>query len=1369
MSTSKPPAKPGKGPAKPFLGDEDLSEIDAWVETFDALHMGPDPVASQPPGLDETELVSPSALDHLSDHLSDLSSEEPPPGEPGEIAARALDAAVDEAGPPAELEARPAEDEAPDIEAASPQPAFEHRPPSVTVIDDYAPDPNEADFSEVSAVHAPMPPAPAAASAVPPLPRFPMPAIAGRMPRLHDDDFGDSFDEDDDEVFTSASRPTAAAPSDGAQDEDDLAPPPPPEPRRGPAIVRRTPPPVQVEPREHPPGEAESMFSEQTRVADFTELERRLFSSRDSQPSMQPPVDEDDYADIEVSDDRSESASAPPPPEPQVTSRRTAHVLRRGDTGSRPAPRPPPGAPPIVQRDLDDGFASARPPSPPSSEEDFSDVAAAVGADDDDLSLPELPPRRMMSPVSERSAVVPEIAIEPRPRATLDEALAGLPENEPHPFEDPHEFDEPNAFDPHEFDEPDDFEQGAIDESHAYDGLRPFGERRGFGDPNAFEDRRVFEHGAFEDHGFGEARPFADPNEFDDPDDFRPVKPLPPIEQAVPSLTERARPSRTTPPPIRHDQLSGSETVRGILVAPTADNPNMLRPPALNDLYPRGRTPSSVPPVGGRPAAGAGSPMPGLTPMPGLHAVPGLTPMPDRTPTPPPQPLPGLSPMPGLHQLPPLTPAPQSVQGAQPAVSNRTILEFGPSPALPTHPARSARLATPLPIDPDAPAEIEPTLDLDAIGRDWPEQVEPLPTATLDEACAQSLLVYEREIASLDDSAGSAALRIEAGRLCERLTDFERARGHYDAALMADPRATPALRGLRRLARTSGDLAEAIRHLDAEISVAGALERRPLAHYRVDLMMASNEQDLARVAAGELLDQAPSDVRALLAQLELAFLDGRADEFGVALEQLAQAVTDSELRAALQSARGALAAHHNDTGAAASWFAAAAESDPTALAALLGAIRQATGANQSEAAARALIELARQVEASDPITAAAAAVRAQQWAEGELGQTAAMIAASAAPSDPLVARLAADQLDPTGDPIAGANAFIHWAHNAGSNAERAYAAARAAELDPSRGAELWASAIALDPGDDYAAAQLRTAHVASDATQAAIDVDLAIADDTARDRARLRAAYGMIAQGQLDYAIDVLQQGRAARPGSVAISEALGEALAAAGKWTERAKLFAELADDPGDHLDREVAQLRSALAWEEAVGAVSSPDESGDAALDEATRAVVLSTTAAAFDAWERVLDRGSSPSAHAAALVLASRLGDSGLIGEALVRAQNAERLPLAAASLALRRARLVATEDPHRHDTILRDLAPGFDDPRRTIGLVVGAGRRKELGDAATALEERANLIDGKGSDSEVASLRLRAAQLALDAGEAAKATTLLHKVEQALPQL
>jgi tetratricopeptide (TPR) repeat protein len=130
--------------------------------------------------------------------------------------------------------------------------------------------------------------------------------------------------------------------------------------------------------------------------------------------------------------------------------------------------------------------------------------------------------------------------------------------------------------------------------------------------------------------------------------------------------------------------------------------------------------------------------------------------------------------------------------------------------------------------------DIEPVIDLDAVGADsqWPEQQQPLTSSALDEDSAALLLVYEREIVTVDEPTAAAALRIEAGRLCERLGELDRARAHYDAALLADPRATAALRGLRRIARGSGDLAEATRHLDAEIAVAGALERRPLAMSR---------------------------------------------------------------------------------------------------------------------------------------------------------------------------------------------------------------------------------------------------------------------------------------------------------------------------------------------------------------------------------------------------------------------------------------------------------------------------------------------------------------------------------------------------------
>ena len=656
--------------------------------------------------------------------------------------------------------------------------------------------------------------------------------------------------------------------------------------------------------------------------------------------------------------------------------------------------------------------------------------------------------------------------------------------------------------------------------------------------------------------------------------------------------------------------------------------------------------------------------------------------------------------------------------------------------------------------------EVAPVIDLEAIGASsqWPEQLPPLATSALDEDAAASLLVYEREIPTVDDPESLAALRVEAGRLCERLGDPDRARAHYDAALLADPRATAALRGLRRLARAQGDLVEATRHLDAEIAVAGALERRPLAHYRVDMLMASGEHDLARVAVGELLDSAPSDSRALLAQLELAFLDGRGDEFGSALEQLSHAVTDNQLRAAAQHARAILAANEGDTAGAVTWSGAATESDPGSLGARFGAIRAAAATRDGAVAARAMVDLAGTLVESDPHTAAALALRAQFWTAGDTAATAAQLAIATMTGDPLVARVAAETALGTGDVVQTASAMTAWANSAAPVAERAYAAARAAELDPGRGAELWHLGLQLDPDDDYGAAQLRTAYVAAEQTQLAIEVDVAAAAaDAERDRARLRAAFGMVAQGDLDEAIRVLEQGGSNGSTSVAITEALAEAFAAAGRWTDRAELLAKLAAEPCDQLDRDVAQLRSALAWEEAVGAAST--------LDDPDHDDIQRCTAAALGAWEKVSEQanGTSPMAHAASIVLATRLGDREVTGEILARAQAAERSPWAAASLALRRARLV-DDDPQRVDQILNDAAPRVDDPRRAVALMLAAARRKDTADIATALEERASALDNR---HEAAALRLRAAQLFLDAGDAVRATGLLRSVDNALP--
>jgi tetratricopeptide (TPR) repeat protein len=1180
VSTGKPP----KG-GKPFLADDDLlAELDAWDATFDALHTEEPPKeAAKPP----MEWPAPSPADPTT--LTQLP--------PSTVDASATLAYVD-----AELDAQMTLDAALDDTNEPTMDRSYANAPSATFADTFDGEPDapadETDFSGAGVSGTPAA----------------LGEMLGRpstLPPIDDDSLDDPETridlespqravtrlpeplEEEEEVFTSASRPNRAPPPPPEDNdfEDTLAPPPTPEaPRRTPAIVRRTAaasiPAINL-PREEKltpeRGVDVSAFAEETRIQDVGEMESRRRASK----TLPPPIEEDEY-ELEIGGGGDDDAAPVPSIEIDPVSRptRTAHVVRRADTPTRPPPTVPQpiaiGDDDEVSMELDaeepDDAAFAPPPIEPADEDDFSDVAAAVGASDDLLDAP----RPVITPRPQQASGItplPPHDIGPR-RDELDDALSHLD----------------------------------LDDSER--------------DPTPL--------------------------------------PVPQVDDFDPPAPQRSS-----------------------------------RPPALVDLYPRVKTPTSVPPLGPPPDAPTRAP----------SALPVFD---------------------------------------DPGGEAQTVVA-----------ARAIRLQTSIPVEVEAP-DPEPEIDLEGTVRGWPEQVAPLASSALDEAAAQSLLVFERELATLDESAATASLRIEAGRLCERLTDADRARAHYDAALLADPRATAALRGLRRLARASGDLNEAVRHLDAEIAVAGALERRPLGHYRIDLLMATGDQDLARVAVGEILDNAPSDVRALLAHLELAFLDGRADEFGTALEQLAHAVTDPELRAAVQSARGALAAHHNDTNAAATYFAAAAESDPSSLSARIGAVRHAAAQADGEKAARALVDLARQVEPVDPITAAAAAIRAQQWIAGEVALSAAAVATASAPADPLVARLAAET-SLGGDPTVASAAFAHWSTTSASTAERAYAAARAAELDPGRGAELWSAALELDPGDDYAAAQLRTAHVAIDATGEAIAVDLVVASDPERERARLRAAYGLIAQGQLESAIEILEQGRAARPGSLALAEALGEALAAASRWTDRAKLYADLAAEPGEQLDREVAQLRSALAWEEAVGAAAVVEAPPDAPNVELQK-----STLAALEAWGRVLEAGNAPEAHAAAIVLASRLGDRDVMTEVLTRAQATERSPWAAASLGLRRARLHG-DDTGRVESLLREVAVGLDDPRKTVAIMMNAARQKELGDAGQALEERANALDGKAHAHEIAALRLRAAQIALDANDAPRATALLARVEAALPQV
>ncbi len=1318
MSPPKDPKapKPAAG-GKPFLGDEDLgNELDAWDSMFDDLHSGPEvtqvaadePVMAWPAPSPESQRsrgnrAATYAPEHAPEPTPDLTIDEAvfeaPVDLPGDLDDQLT---LDRAG---------ADETRLDMPMAPARADRVTTQPAIFTSETADGDPLETDFSEIGASSPP--------SA--------LGDFLGARPRPstrdgYEEDVVDpptglvdaSVPVEEDDVYTSASRPNRAPTGEEDADEFSLDQPIPPPPlavvkrapvtpaRTGPAIIRRATPIATPLGNFGPisqPGQDDSPFgNETTRIADIGEVESQQLQSRADARSKAPtapppfstpmaevaPIDEDDYADIEIGaadsgeaepDEPPTSAPSSPPTSP-FARRTVAHVVRRPEKSTKvPLIQAKRESEPVIEvtggSDGSDGSDSQGNDGPvePAGEDDFSDVAAAVGANGE-VSLEEPGARRTTETPPMGQSVVHEVGPAFRDSTPgLDAALDDIDDidggatrmmTSEQLLAEAGESNDANDADASDANDANDANDGSGDSAG---GATRLDVPRG---PRMLQTEPQFDPDA--DLDFGEEAPGPEgPDGSDDPSDE----------------------------PIHVESVDPTRTLYGLGVSSVGVTPERSskpsRPPAITDVL---RGPSDFETID-RGASGASA-------------------------------------------------------ASASAPSGR----------------RHPRLQTPLPIA-DEVAEPEPSLDLEAI--QLPEQLQPLPSTQLDEDAAVQLVIYERELATVDDSAASAALRIEAGRLCERLGEIDRARAHYDAALLADPRATAALRGLRRLARSSGDLIEATRHIDAELAVASSLERRPLAHYRIDLLLASGEQDLARVAAGEILDSAPSDVRALLAQLELAFLDGRAEEFGAALEQLAHAVTDAELRAAVQSARGVLAAHQNDSAGAATWFAAAAESDPSSLGARIGAIRQAVGRSDGAAAASVLLDLARQVEVSDPVTAAALAIRAQQWTTGPVAEAAATLGANAMISEPLVLRVAAETAAAGADPIVAGAAFAAWAQSPAATAsERSYASARAAELDPARGAVLWKAALEHDPGDDYAGQQLRTAHVAADATQLAIDVDLAVAADGERERARLRAAFGLIGQNQLEGAIELLQKSHVDRPDSLALTEALAEALAAAGRWGARATLLAELAAEPGERLDRDVAQLRSALAWEEAVGASTASDPPASA--EEIQR-----TTAAALEAWERVLEgaRGNSPAAHAAAIVLAQRLGDRDVISEVLQRAQQAEQAPWAAASLGLRRARALLAHDvldpiaaSNTADAILRDAGPSLDDPRRTAWLLLAAGRRKELGDAAAALEERATRL---GTTPEAGALRLRAAQLALDGNDASRATSLLAQVEQQFPNV
>ncbi|MGE5186669.1 MAG: hypothetical protein ACM31C_31660, partial [Acidobacteriota bacterium] len=659
-----------KKPPRPFLDEGELvSELDAWDATFDALHVPEEPAESAAP------LPAEPVMDWPAPSPEAERSAKARVPEPA-LTAPELSHTLDD------LDAQMTLDNAIENE-----PAPSASSPAWEIAE------NETDFSDVGTEGEP-----AALAEM-------LGSSSGSLPRVDSEpetellEIESSFDDDDDGVYTSASRPGFVSPPIGrALTDDPLAPPPKPAPavRRTAAIIRRTPESIPV-PRVTPsagyPITGDSSFGpEVTKIADPGEIEARALQSRghdrSKAPTAPPPLSftpsfepepaepEPDEYEIEIGAESAEpSASESVSPVPVAPRRTVAHVVRRTEAFKVPAVAPErPASEPKIEVDV---------PVAPAAEDDFSDVAAAVGADEDPSFVPPVPRRRPSTP----GRLVPQ--------------ELGIPVA-------PHEV---GAY------EEEEAENAAIDDHMS---------------TIALEDESVLDERA--EDAYVPLTPQLD-------DALEIPAELPPIDDGEYEPQTRLLPT------------SGMDDAPRTTVSE--------RPPALVDLYPRVKTPTSVPPLGELPDAST-----------------------------------------------------------------------GPRPKL--------RAATPLPVLPgDEAHDIEPTIDLEAI--QLPEQVQPLPTAELDDEAAAALLVYEREIATVDDSSASATLRVEAGRLCERLGDLDRARAHYDAALLADPRETTALRGLRRIARGSSDLVEATRQLDAELAVAGALERRPLGHYRTDLLLAVGE------------------------------------------------------------------------------------------------------------------------------------------------------------------------------------------------------------------------------------------------------------------------------------------------------------------------------------------------------------------------------------------------------------------------------------------------------------------------------------------------------------------------------------------------
>jgi tetratricopeptide (TPR) repeat protein len=667
----------------------------------------------------------------------------------------------------------------------------------------------------------------------------------------------------------------------------------------------------------------------------------------------------------------------------------------------------------------------------------------------------------------------------------------------------------------------------------------------------------------------------------------------------------------------------------------------------------------------------------------------------------------------------------------------------------------------------------EPALDLGALS--LPFESDPSPTAGADDAAAL-LAQYDRELALLDDQAAIAALRLEAGRLAELTGDLDAARAHFAAAADADPRSVIAAAAQRRTAYAADDAEAALAALETEISLASAAEKRGLAAWRADLMLASADAERATETVTALLEDAPDDLRALLAGAELAYAAGDADAFARRLEGLAAVVGEGALSRALQLVRGrALETVEDGTIAAVDAFQSVLRAAPTSRPATWGiervALRAGRMADASAAAGRVLASGLAEV---DPALAGAVALRRSRVAR-DAGDVHGYVegleaAAQLSPDDPAVLADLAAAYEARGSAPQAVRAYLTCAAKSAAASEQADAYRRAARLlgagagSPADTIEAVHRLFALDPDDSEAAATLQAALAESGDLEALLDLDrtAADADPDGGVFERVRIAKRLVAAGRVMEAVGELEAAYRAGAQSPVLADTLARTLGFAGRAEQRASLLEQLAASDSDHRDPEVAAIRAAQAAEEfayeLIGADTALSAAGPAALERAQAA------------WSRVLELDpESRMAHAALLRLAEHRDDPIEIVNALAAAQTATSDRARANGLALRRYALLlsgALPNPDAAEGVLREarsMSP--EDPRTALALVVllaGAGR---WSDAVFVLEERAAAL---GSAPEAQALRFRGAAILHEhTDEASRLVEMLAPVVAAYP--